>query len=126
MFEDLLKKFESALRRFEEILQKEKDEIVRDSAIKRFEICFDLAWKTLKAYLYEYQKVECYLPKSCFKLAYQEKIIDYGEYWMKIIDLRNQSLHIYRGDLADKIYDELHKVLEYMKKLFFVLKLNVE
>jgi hypothetical protein len=45
---------------------------------------------------------------------------------MKIIDLRNQSLHIYRGDLADKIYDELHKVLEYMKKLFFVLKLNVE
>jgi nucleotidyltransferase substrate binding protein (TIGR01987 family) len=126
MFEDLLKKFESALRRFEEILQKEKDEIVRDSAIKRFEICFDLAWKTLKAYLYEYQKVECHSPKSCFKLAYQEKIIDYDEYWLRIIDLRNQSLHIYRGDLADKIYDELHKVLEYMKKLFFVLKLNVE
>jgi nucleotidyltransferase substrate binding protein (TIGR01987 family) len=126
MFEDLLKKFESALRRFEEILQKEKSEIVRDSAIKRFEICFDLAWKTLKAYLYEYLKVECYSPKSCFKLAYQEKIIDYDEYWMKIIDLRNQSVHIYSEDLADKIYDELHKVLEYMKKLFFVLKLNVE
>jgi len=126
MFEDLLKKFESTLRRFEEILKKEKSEIVRDSAIKRFEICFDLAWKTLKAYLYEYQKVECHSPKSCFKLAYQEKLIDYDEYWLKIIDLRNQSGHIYSEDLADKIYNELPKVLEYLRKLFYVLKQNIE
>jgi nucleotidyltransferase substrate binding protein (TIGR01987 family) len=122
MFEELFKNFGKALKRFEEILQKEKDEIVRDSAIKRFEICFDLAWKTLKAYLSEYQKVEYHSPKSCFKLAYQEKIIDYDDYWIKIVDFRNQSSHIYSEALADKIYEELPKILEYLKILYNALK----
>jgi len=122
MFEELFKNFERALKRFEEILQKEKDEIIRDSAIKRFEICFDLAWKTLKAYLSEYQKVECHSPKSCFKLAYQEKIIDYDDYWIKIVDFRNQTTHIYNEEFANKIYNELPKILEYLKKLYSSLK----
>jgi len=51
----ILKKFERALRRSEKILQEEKDEAICDSVINS-EICFDLAWKTSKAYLYEYQK----------------------------------------------------------------------
>ncbi|GBD34515.1 hypothetical protein HRbin35_00240 [bacterium HR35] len=122
MFEDLLKKFEKSLKRLEEILNKEKNEITRDSAIKRFEICFDLAWKTLKAYLLEYQKVECHSPKSCFRSAYQEGIIDYDDYWLRIIDFRNQTAHIYSEELADKIYQELPKILAYLKKLFEKLK----
>jgi nucleotidyltransferase substrate binding protein (TIGR01987 family) len=122
MFEELFKNFEKALKRFEEILQKEKNEIIRDSAIKRFEICFDLAWKTLKAYLSEYQKVECHSPKSCFKLAYQEKIIDYDDYWIKIVDFRNQTAHFYSEVLPDKIYEELPKVLEYLKILYNALQ----
>jgi len=124
MFEELFRKFEKALKKLKEVLEKEKSEIIRDSAIKRFEICFDLAWKTLKAYLSEYQKVECHSPKSCFKLAYQEKIIDYNDYWLKIIDFRNQTAHTYNEDLVDKIYNELPKVFQYLKKLLEILKEN--
>lgn len=42
-FESLIEDFGNALKRFEEILREEKTDIVRDSAIKRFEIVFDLS-----------------------------------------------------------------------------------
>ncbi len=38
--------FERCLEKFKEVLQKPKDDIVRDSAIKRFELCFEIAWKS--------------------------------------------------------------------------------
>lgn len=40
-FKSLLEDFKNALSRFEEVLKLEKNEIVRDSAIQRFEIVFD-------------------------------------------------------------------------------------
>ncbi len=44
-----LEKFAKALHRLEEVLSlQDKNPIVRDSAIQRFEFLFDLAWKTLK------------------------------------------------------------------------------
>ncbi|GIW65724.1 MAG: hypothetical protein KatS3mg094_243 [Candidatus Parcubacteria bacterium] len=70
----------------------------------------------------EYQKIECHSPKSCFRSAYQEGIIDYDEYWLKIIDFRNQTAHIYSEELADKIYQKLPKILKYLKDLFEKLK----
>lgn len=55
-----LKSLEKSLKRLEESLSAYDDEIYdeqkiyfRDSAIKRFEMCFDLAWKSLKEYLWE-------------------------------------------------------------------------
>lgn len=43
-FED----FDKAIRKLGGVLEVEKTEMTRDSAIKRFELCFDLAWKTIK------------------------------------------------------------------------------
>jgi hypothetical protein len=45
--------FERATARLAEALALPKDAIVRDSAIQRFEISFELCWKFLKAYLEE-------------------------------------------------------------------------
>jgi len=53
-FQSLQEDFARALQRFEEILVEPKNDIVRDSAIKRFEMVFDLGWKTLKAFLEKY------------------------------------------------------------------------
>ena len=41
----LLEDFKKTIPRLEEAMSLEKTQIVRDSAIKRFELCFDLAWK---------------------------------------------------------------------------------
>ena len=43
--------FKSSVSRLEEVLSVEKTDIVRDSAIQRFEIAFEMAWKTVKAFL---------------------------------------------------------------------------
>jgi nucleotidyltransferase substrate binding protein (TIGR01987 family) len=121
-FESLLDDFEKVLTKLDEVLKLEKTEINRDSAIQRFEIAVDLAWKTLKTYLEEYKGIICRSPKGCFREAFSQGIIDYDDYWIKIIDFRNQTSHLYSENLADKIYDELPKVLEYLKILYNALK----
>ncbi|MBI4692007.1 MAG: nucleotidyltransferase substrate binding protein [Candidatus Terrybacteria bacterium] len=75
-YEALFQEFNEALKRFEEVLQEEKTEFIRDSAIKRFELVFDLSWKTIKAWLEE-KGVSCASPLNCFKEAYHQGIIDF-------------------------------------------------
>jgi nucleotidyltransferase substrate binding protein (TIGR01987 family) len=121
-FESLLEDFERILTKLDEVLRLEKTEINRDSAIQRFEIAVDLAWKTLKTYLEEYKGIICRSPKGYFREAFSQGIIDYDDYWIKIVDFRNQTTHLYSEALADKIYEELPKILEYLKILYNALK----
>ena len=121
-FESLLEDFGRILTKLEEVLKLEKTEINRDSAIQRFEIAVDLAWKALKAYLEVYKGIICRSPKGCLREAFSQGIINYDDYWIKIVDFRNQIAHLYSEKLADKIYDELPKVLEYLKTLYNSLK----
>ena len=50
-FDALKKDYSQAVRRLGEVLAMRKTKVIRDSAILRFELCFDLAWKTIKIYL---------------------------------------------------------------------------
>lgn len=121
----LLQQFNDALIRFEEVLQQPKTVFIRDSAIKRFEIVFDLAWKTVKAFL-ETRGTKCVSPKTCFREAYHQGLIEYDEIWMKMVDERNYTAHVYKESLAEKIYAELPKALEAFKQLNEALKKEVE
>ncbi|MGA2625237.1 MAG: HI0074 family nucleotidyltransferase substrate-binding subunit [Bacteroidota bacterium] len=99
--------FRSAVRRLEEALALPKSEIVRDSAILRFEIALDLAWKVLKNYLEAVHGVVCLSPKGCFRDAFRLGILEYEDRWLTLIDLRNQTAHTYNEQLAEEIYREL-------------------
>jgi nucleotidyltransferase substrate binding protein (TIGR01987 family) len=114
--------FQKILIKLEEVLNLKKTDINRDSAIQRFEIAVDLAWKTLKSYLEESKGIICKSPKGCLREAFSQGIIDYDDYWIKIVDFRNQTTHIYNEEFADKIYNELSKILEYLKILYKSLK----
>jgi hypothetical protein len=48
MLNKVLEDFGKAVKRLEEVLKLKKTDVVRDSAIKRFELCFDLAWNSIK------------------------------------------------------------------------------
>jgi len=117
----VLEDFGKAIERLKEVLNIEKTAITRDSAVKRFELCFDLAWKSIKEYAKK-QGVECYSPRACFKAAFQLKLIDYEEKWLKMIDDRNLAAHLYKEEKADKLYPELSDYLKLFEDLFLKLK----
>lgn len=112
IFED----FHFAVNNLEEILNLEKTDIHRDAAIKRFELCFDLGWKAIKNYAKK-QGMECYSPRGCIKIAYQLKLIEYGDKWFDVIDDRNLTAHLYDSDHADKVYKRLKGYINLFKDL---------
>lgn len=121
-FESLRKDFEKALARLKEVLAKKKTDIVRDSAIKRFEMSFDLAWKMVKAFLEEYHNTPCASPRHCLREAFRLGLLEYDEYWLEICRLRNETVHTYNEILAEKIFAELPQVLSAFQKLSVAIK----
>jgi len=115
--EALKKQYKKAFGRFEDVLQKEKSDIVRDSAIKRFEFTFDLSWKLIKAFLEENKGIVCMSPKDCFRSAFQNGLIDYDDFWLEMTDLRNEIVHAYGEKFAEKIYEKFSRVIECFKAL---------
>ena len=110
------KAFSRAIVRLEEVLELDKTDITRDSAIKRFEICFDLAWKSIKNYARN-EGVECNSPRMCFKTAFKLNLIDYDEKWLKSIEDRNTTSHLYNEKSADQVYQRLPEYRSLFKSL---------
>lgn len=103
-------------------MKKKKIEIIRDSAIKRFELVFELSWKTIKTFL-EIKPIICRSARDCFREAFQQGLIDYDQIWTDdMIKARNYSVHTYNEDLAEKIYSQLPDFLKAFKKLLGNLK----
>ena len=116
-----LKEFEKCVKKFEEVINLEKNDVVRDSAIKRFELCFELSWKTLKDFLRE-EGIFCRSPRSCLKEAFSIGLIEDEEEWLSILEDRNLSVHTYVEILADELYSRLKNHLKTMKTLIKAIK----
>ena len=118
IFED----FEKAVVRLEEVLKEPKTTTNRDSAIKRFELAFDLTWKTIKTFLQEEKGIICLSPKDCFREAFKQGLVEYDDYWISIVDLRNETIHTYQEELAEKVYSQLSEILNNFQKVLRALK----
>lgn len=95
--------FARAVTRLDEALALPKDPIVRDSAIQRFEISFELCWKFLKAHLEEQHNASCTSPRTCFRSAFRHWVIDNDPFW---IDLRCCAItpcNTYNEQLTDNV-----------------------
>lgn len=121
-FEAITQQLSQAISRLEEVLKLKASDVIKDSAIQRFEFSLDLAWKTLKAYLEEKNGILVNSPKEAFREAFRQGLIEYEENWLTMVDLRNQTVHTYNQDLADKIYSLLPQFLPLFKSL--LSKLN--
>lgn len=108
-FESVFEDFQNAVTRLEEVLGEEKTDIVRDSAIQRFEIVFELAWKTTKAFLEDYHSTKCVSPQSCFREAFRVGLIDYDDAWIQLAMTRNLTVHVYKEELAEKYTHSFQK-----------------
>lgn len=120
-FQALVDEFAESVKRLDDALGKPKDEFMRDSAIKRFELAFDLGWKTIKAFL-EDKGVECTSPLGCFKEAYRQKLIGYEDSWIDLVKTRNKTVHTYDEALADEVYAKLPTALSSFRTLLQALR----
>ena len=124
-YETLQAEFNEALMRLEESLRQEKTEFMRDSAIVRFALVFDLSWKLIKIWLEEKRAISCASPVTCFREAYAQKLFDdYDETWNRIVKMRNNAAHTYNLKLAEQVYGKLPEVLAVFRQLAQAIEKN--
>ncbi len=104
-----LKIYTKALASLEEVLKQDKSEIVKDSAIKRFEYTFEASWKTAKTFLSEIFGVDVFSPKECFRELGRNKILSAGDVEKALLmtDDRNKSVHNYDEKFAGQLYAKI-------------------
>jgi nucleotidyltransferase substrate binding protein (TIGR01987 family) len=112
-----LNHFKQAIENLEEVLKESKTDIVRDSAIKRYEICYELAWKTVQEKLKNQGLEVCRSPKECFKQAFYQEWIDNELLFSDMIKNRNLTTHIYDSELAENVYLDIKNYLPLFKEL---------
>jgi nucleotidyltransferase substrate binding protein (TIGR01987 family) len=93
-------------------LEIEKNAIVRDSAIQRFEYCFELSWKAIKKQLnFELGEIEVdgISRRELFRKAQEQKLISSQELWFDFHLARNSTSHNYNEVNADNVYEVTKK-----------------
>jgi len=82
------------------------DDMYLDATIQRFEFCFELAWKLMKAVL-EYDGIEVNSPRSCIRESWKQGLIPDAQEWLEMMEKRNLSSHTYDENAAREIYREV-------------------
>ncbi len=100
--------YHRALGRLQTALEKDADtdDMYLDATIQRFEFCFELAWKLMKAVL-EYEGSEVNSPRSTIREAWKQGLIADAEAWLDMMEKRNLSSHTYDENVAREIYHDV-------------------
>ena len=118
---EIFQSFKKSLQRLAEILVKKKTVANRDSAIKRFELTFELAWKSLQNFL-DSEGIICRSPRESLQAAFKFGLIKDDETWIMMLQDRNFTVHAYDEKFADSVYKRLGSY----KKLFLSLEKNLK
>ena len=115
--------FEKAFKVLERTVQiKQPNEAEKGGLILFYEVCFELAWKTMKDYL----ESEGYIvksPKQAIKQAFQIDLIHNGELWLTALEDRNLTSHTYDEATTNQIVKNItDKYFLLLKELYEQLK----
>jgi nucleotidyltransferase substrate binding protein (TIGR01987 family) len=101
-------KLKEALKKLDDGIKQEKDQLDRDGVIQRFEFTFELLWKTLKLFLAD-QGILTKSPKETFKETFRYGMFKDENLLLDMLEDRNQTSHIYSEDISKKIFDKVKK-----------------
>lgn len=82
------------------------DDLYLDGIIQRFEFCFELSWKLMKAYL-SFEGIEANSPRSSIRESFKIGLIVEAEEWLDMLEKRNLSSHTYEEETAKEIYQHI-------------------
>ncbi len=117
-----LTSFIKAMANLKGVLTENKTSTVRDAAIKRYELCYELAWKSVQEALRTEGMEVCKSPKACFKQAFKQGWIVDEETFGEMVQNRNLTTHTYNEDLADEIYNNLETYVHLFESLLAKLQ----
>lgn len=121
----MLQEFNIALNKLERVranpTQYDADDIqtYRNSAIKSFEISYELFWKTLKAYLNDRHGIALNSPKGIFHQCEKIEFLsnDETKFLFAMADIRNNTTHDYGKDMAEEISRKIPAYYEFMSEI---------
>jgi nucleotidyltransferase substrate binding protein (TIGR01987 family) len=87
--------FENALLRLGEVLQRDEDDVIRDSIIQRFEFTFEMAWKTMFRFLTDKGERVAAKAWAVLPVAFESLLIEDADVWDKMREFRNETSHEY-------------------------------
>lgn len=106
-----LSAYSKALNRLGDVVQMSRqhtlNEYERDSLIKRFEFSYEMAWKLMMSYEKDNGVSLLLGSKDVIRQAVSMSLIDNGEAWMDMIDVRNRTSHVYDEEMAADVADDI-------------------
>lgn len=92
------------------------NDIVRDTAIQRFEYTFELCWKFLRRKLEQLQQDDVEIrhasKKDLFRMGATSGLISDPERWFTYLSERNQTSHTYNEQVAESIAGHIPDFLQ--------------
>ncbi len=74
--------------------------------VQAYEICYELAWKVLKDYLF-LNGISAQLPREVIKEAFSANVIKDGQVWIDMLQDRNSTSHEYNMDKVNLIIERI-------------------
>jgi len=123
-FEDALYNFQRALEAFESVYKRKEEfrthgfgDVFLDILVKRFEFTYEMSWKVLKRYL-DFVGIGALNPRSCFREAYQQGLLQDESVWLEMIEQRNLSAHEYNEQEIARLLEKAGRYLEAFEDLY--------
>ncbi len=128
-WEQRFNNYRKALQQLKEAVELKKtrpfSNLEKQGMIQAFEYTHELAWKTLKDFLKSRGNIQIYGSRDATREAFQLGLLEDGELWMKMLQSRNITSHVYDESTAeeminlisDSYYEAFNKLLIKMNDL---------
>jgi len=122
-----LKNFRESIDRLSEVFNRdyEKDDIVLDAAIQRFEFTFENAWKAIKLVL-KTNGIEVLSPREAIKQAFRHGWIKDEDVFLTLLKSRNLTSHTYAKPIAIEVYKTVKANMDAFNQLYKVLVVELK
>jgi len=100
--------YRKAVANLEAALRQESySDLELQGLIKGFELCYELAWKTLQDLLRERGYTDIAGPKPAIRQAFKDGLMNDGDNWQAIHEARTLAAHMYDLDQARRLASEI-------------------